>query len=332
MKKRILITGTGGPAGIGALRALADSGHELVAADMSEMASGLFLVPRERRVLLRPGAHPQFVPQLMLACAELGIDTVLPTVDAELLPLAEASRDLRSRGIELVAPGTKALRTCLDKFQLFVLACGHVPCPRTALFGRSFDPNGWRFPLIVKPRRGSGSRGVIQVQSERELRQLERSPDLIVQQFLPGMEYSVDVLAQGNGEMLVAVPRSRLATDSGVSVCSQTHFDPELIELARRACEIVGLRFVANVQFKRDASGRPKLMEINPRIPGTIGLTVAAGTNLPALSLDVLDGHVIPKEALKFRELAVVRMLTEVFVDPSEFQQCTRPEPLQASA
>ena len=48
------------------------------------------------------------------------------------------------------------------------------------------------------------------------------------------------------------------------------------------------LSYVVNVQFRRDGDGKPKLMEINPRIPGTIGLTIASGGNMPYFAVKMI--------------------------------------------
>ena len=316
MKRRILVTGIGGPAGIGCLQSMCV--QDVFVGDMNPRAPGIFLVPPERRLTLLPGDHPQFTKHLLTNCIALGIDTIMPTVDSEMLPIARDIELFRSAGVTAMVASAETLRTCLDKFQFFVACHELLPLPQTAIFDRHFNYRRWRFPLVVKPRRGSGSRGVVIAQSAEDLERLERSAEHIVQEYLPGREYSVDVLVGNNGRMLTAVPRVRIATDSGVSVCSATVRDSELIELSQQVCQVARLRYANNIQFRRDRSGQPRLLEINPRIPGTVALTVAAGVNLPKLALDVLDNKPISKDDLAFEELGVVRYLTEVFVDTGE--------------
>ncbi len=102
----------------------------------------------------------------------------------------------------------------------------------------------------------------------------------LVNAYLPGAEYSVDVLAD-RGDTLAALVRRRDAADGGLAMTAEVVDAPDVEAAAREVVEAVGLSHVVNVQFRRDASGQPRLMEINPRSPGTIGLTVAAGFNLP---------------------------------------------------
>jgi carbamoyl-phosphate synthase large subunit len=315
---RILVTGAGGPAAIAAMKSLrAEPSVELLAADMDPWAAGLYLVPPEARTLLPAGAAPDFVDALLTRCMTLEVDVVLPTVDAELRPLAYARDKFTAAGVALLLAEAEALEIILDKLTLATHCAGVVRIPRTELFGPALDPGSWAYPAIVKPRTGSGSRGIHIVGSAAELAAMERSPGLIVQDFLPGEEYSVDVLADLNGHVIASVPRVRARVDSGVSVGGRTVHDPEIEYFGRAVARATGVTFVANVQCKRDRDGRPALLEVNPRIPGTLGLTIAAGVDMPRLALHALLGQRLPAH-LDFRELAVVRFLDECFIDPAD--------------
>jgi carbamoyl-phosphate synthase large subunit len=238
-------------------------------------------------------------------------------VDAELLPLARAREEFAAAGVALLLAPAAALDVILDKLTLAEHCAGVVAVPRTELFGPSLDPAGWTYPVVVKPRRGSGSRGVIIVGSAAELAALDRSPSLIVQDFLPGEEYSVDVLADAAGRVIASVPRLRARVDSGVSVGGRTVHDPEVERFGRAVAQATGVTYVANVQCRRDAEGVPALLEVNPRMPGTLGLTIASGVDMPRLALAALLGRPVPA-SLDFCERAVVRFLDERFLDPAE--------------
>jgi carbamoyl-phosphate synthase large subunit len=315
---RVLVTGAGGPAAIAAMKSLrADDSVELLAADMDPWAAGLYLVPAWARTLIPAGAAPGFADALLNRCLTLGVDIVLPTVDAELRPLAGARAKFAADGIELLLAPAAALDVILDKLILARHCARVVRVPRTEAFGPRVDPAQWTYPVIVKPRQGSGSRGVVIVGSAAELAALDRSTALIVQEFLPGEEYSVDVLADAGGRVIASVPRLRARVDSGVSVGGRTVHDPEVEAFGRAVAQATGVTFVANVQCKRDASGAPALLEVNPRMPGTLGLTIASGVDMPRLALAALLGRPLP-ETIGFCERAVVRFLDERFIDPAE--------------
>ena len=312
---RVLVTGAGGPAAIAAMRSLrSDHTIELLAADMDPWAAGLYLVPPGAAALIPAGAAPGFADSLLATCVALGVDIVLPTVDAELRPLAAAREKFAAAGIAVLLAPAGALDIILDKLSLARHCAGIVQVPRTEPFGAAIDPDTWTYPVVVKPRTGSGSRGIVTVESATALAALERSDELIIQEFLPGEEYSIDVLADAHGHVMAAVPRVRVRVDSGVSIAGRTVHDPELERFGRHVARATGLTYIANVQCRRDRGGRPALLEVNPRVPGTLGLTVASGVDMPRLALDALLGRPVPAY-VDFREVAVVRFLDQRFVE-----------------
>jgi carbamoyl-phosphate synthase large subunit len=312
---RVLVTGAGGPAAIAAMKSLrADNTLKVLAADMDPWAAGLYLVPPDARTLVPAGAAPGFADAMLDICAALGVDILLPTVDSELEPLAAARASFAAAGTDLLLAPAAALEVILDKLTLARHCADIVRVPRTEPFGLAFDPRTWTFPVVVKPRRGSGSRGFTFVADAESLATMQRSAALIVQEYLPGEEYSIDVLADAAGQVMAAVPRARIRVDSGVSVAGRTVHDGELEGFGRQVALATGLTYVANVQCKRDRAGNPALLEVNPRVPGTLGLTIASGVDMPRLAVDSLLGRPVPAQ-VEFREVAVVRFLDERFVE-----------------
>ncbi|HEY0259770.1 MAG TPA: ATP-grasp domain-containing protein [Lacisediminihabitans sp.] len=316
MTARVLVTGAGGPAGVAVIRSLLRRCDLTVfAGDMDGWASGLYLVPAERRRLLEPGASDGFVPGLVDIVARDGIDVVISTVDVELSTLARRRAELAPA--VLAAPSAQTLEDCLDKLALARRCASTGRAPRTVLAGAEAAGIDWEFPVFAKPRRGAGSRGIRTVPDRAALSALPADEDLIVQELLPGDEYSVDVLADADGRVVAAVPRTRARVDSGVAIAGRTLHDPELEETAAAVARAVDLVGVANVQLRRDRRGRAALLEVNPRFPGALPLTIAAGVDIPSLVVDLFLGERLP-ERLPFRDLAVVRFLDDIILDPAE--------------
>ena len=313
----VLVTGAGGPAGVAVIRSLLRRGGiRVLAADMDAYASGLYLVPATDRRLIPPGLDPDFGDRMLTLCARERVDVLFPTVDVELPVIAGRSAEFVERGTAVASPSLPTLTVCLDKLHLARRCAGVLPVPRTEPLSPAAVVDRL-FPVIVKPRRGAGSRGIRLVGSARELLAMGTDDTRLVQDYLPGEEFSVDVLAGLDGAVISAVPRSRLRVDSGVSVAGRTVRDAELEAAARAVAIAIGLTTVANVQLKRDRDGRAALLEVNPRFPGAMPLTVAAGVDMPSLTLDLMLGRPVP-DRIDFRELAVVRYLDDVFLDPSE--------------
>jgi carbamoyl-phosphate synthase large subunit len=321
-RPRVVVTGCGGPAGLGVVRAISGAA-DVYAADIDPYAQGLFEVEPSRRLIVPRGDDPRFAPEMRRLCAGHRIDALVPTVEVELAPLVAERRALAANGVALVAPAIGALNACLDKWSFHRALTGHDALPRTELISPSFDPGGWRPPLVIKPRRGSGSSGVRTLGDLADLERLPRDGSLIAQEYLPGQEFSVDVLQLGD-RGAVAVARERLKVDSGIAVTARVIRDQALEDLAMDVTERVGVSPIANVQFRRRADGEPRLLEVNPRVPGTIALSIAAGVNMPELALRHALGEEVDLTGMTITPVGMTRALQDRVVTLDEIAALER--------
>jgi carbamoyl-phosphate synthase large subunit len=321
----VLVTGAGGPAAIAVLKSLrADPSVRLIAADMDGWAAGLYLVPAADRVVIPAGDAPGFAGAMLACCQDVGADVLIPTVDSELRPLDAARPDFERAGVALMLAPARALALTLDKLALARACAGVVRVPRTECLDEAVDPASWTYPVVVKPRTGSGSRDITAIVSADELKvaltTAAPGSGFLVQEYLPGEEYSIDILADTDGRVVAGVPRVRARVDAGVCVAGRTLHDRELERFGATVAAAVGLAYIANVQVRRDADGEPALLEVNPRVPGSLSLTIASGVDMPRLALDALRGRPLPEHA-EFVEKAMVRFLDERFLDLSEISE-----------
>ncbi|RZJ16378.1 MAG: ATP-grasp domain-containing protein [Haliea sp.] len=320
---RILLTGAGGPSAISVWKSLRAS-HQIFMADMDPRASGLYLVPPAQRLVVPRGDDPSFVDRSLDACRSLDIELLLCTVDAELAPLARSLERFEALGVRVPLSPLPALQLCRDKLALLDLARNVVPVPHYAVVDADTAGRTHQYPLFAKPRVSAGSRGAAVIANAEALQTLPADGSHLLQEFLPGDEYSVDVYLRGDGVAIAAVPRVRMKTDSGIAVAARTVHDADVIDAAVRVAQAVGIRYVANVQFRRAVDGTAKLLEINPRFPGTLPLTAEAGVDIPALLVAEMAGQPMPGGLLPFRERMVVRYWSEQFIDPAEWSQLCR--------
>jgi carbamoyl-phosphate synthase large subunit len=320
---RILITGAGGAAAVSVWKSLGAE-HELHMADMDPLAAGLYLLPPDRRLIIPRGDSPELVPALHKACKERRIAALLPTVDAELAPVAAAGDSFTAIGVALPISPVECLRICRDKQLLMEAVQGKVPIPANEPLTEAVAARVGSFPRFAKPREGAGSRGVAKINSRADLDKQPKDGSVMLQEYLPGEEYSVDVYVRRDGRVIAAVPRDRMKIDSGIAVASRTLNLPDLMQSAIRTAEVIGIRGCANVQFKRAADGVFKLLEVNPRFPGTLPLTTAAGIDMPKLMVDELMGRPVPDKLMPFKEMMVVRYWTEHFFDAREWEALCR--------
>lgn len=329
-QRSVLVTGAGGAAAVTLIRALRDE-YRVIAADMDPLAVGLYLVPTEQRVLLPRGDDPSFVPTLLQAARKHGADLVIPTVDVELADVSAAKDEFAAHGITLLVESPDTLASCLDKARLMRECASVVRVPETVLLVNETTDDEIGFlgqPFIIKPRQGAGGRGFAILPSIEYLAGTPRDGTWIAQELLPGEEYSIDVLARPDGHIVASVPRRRDKVDSGIAVAGRTVHDPELISFGRRVAEAIGVVGVVNVQARRARDGTAALLEVNPRFPGTMSLTMLAGVDMPNLAVAATFGDVIP-DRVDFTEIAVVRHWDEIAVPVAEYG--TLPGPSSAA-
>jgi carbamoyl-phosphate synthase large subunit len=130
-------------------------------------------------------------------------------------------------------------------------------------------------------------------------------PKLLVSEYLPGPEYTVDVF---RGKYVqIALPRIRRSIRSGISFDNIFEFRRDLMEASLRIAETVGLDLIFGFQFKLDASGQPKLLECNPRVQGTMVASVFAGANLIWMAVRELLGDPVREIHQPLRTAAFLR-------------------------
>ncbi|MCW2927073.1 MAG: hypothetical protein JWM86_1041 [Thermoleophilia bacterium] len=306
---RVLVLGAGSAPGVSILKALQGLDVELCAAGQSPYLPGLYMV--DERFVLSAAGEPGFAEQVASLARRERIDVVVPAIDDEVAALHASRADMADVTVAMHDPQT--LDACLDKWDFWLrLRDSGVPLPRTWLPAQ-LAGEGLHAAVIAKPRLGSGADGVRRITDASELHELDDS--YVVQEELPGEEVSVDVYVNGAGRVLAAVPRRRLRTELGISMCGQTFRDAELQAMAAQVAEHVGGHGILNIQFKQDADGQYRLLEVNPRCPGGMSLTVASGVNMPAMLVRELLGEELA-EPVDFEELAMVRYREEIFMPP----------------
>lgn len=314
----ILRTGAGSavaPFVIGALRA---AGARVIAADMNRLSVGFAFA--DRALAIPPARDPGFVPALLDACVREQVDVLFPDVDEELGPVARARAAFEERGVRVLLSPADVLARCTDKRQ-FAAELGRLglPSPRVYAPHEVTDEvsGDLPFPLFVKPRAGRGSAHTYKVRDRAELEiALAKVPEPVVQEYLPGREYTIDTLSTLDGRFLYASVRERLATDSGISIKGRTLDWPAGEELARQVVEGLGIVGPCCLQGILDGDGALRFTDCNPRLGGGTVLSIAAGAPILDDLVRLLRGEPpVGKQAYR-AGLIMLRSWHETYLDP----------------
>jgi carbamoyl-phosphate synthase large subunit len=248
----------------------------VISAGLPETSASLFFGVHHD---VQPINSPEWLEQLKAAIRIEQVTHVFPAHDDAIVPL------LKNEGVLNAKVVTSSLDTCQtarSKTKTLKRLQSVVPVPR--LFKTRSSVRD--LPVFLKPDKGQGSRGVVVARTVAELDlALQRDPSLVIQEFLPGQEYTIDCFSDRDRGVLYAAGRERLKITGGIA--SRSHFvdDSRFGDYARRIHAALPFRGAWFFQVKSSATGELKLLEVAPRIAGTSGLSRVTGVNLPLLSI-----------------------------------------------
>lgn len=261
------VTGAGGPAGRATAAFLREHGVPVVVADARSLEEepGLVRLPL--------ATAPGFLRALRRELEVRRADLLVPTVTEEL-PLVARERDaLCAAGCMVFISPPDAAETANDKWlTVQALVRAEVGVPRS-LSGRAradiVDAIG--FPMLSKPRRGRGGRGVEVYENLADMK--VASTDRIYQEFLPGEEYDVNLFAEPGGEptALVVLRKTALRDGRVGNAAGVERVDaPDVAELAAATSRALGLEGPIDIDVRRDRGGRPLVLEVNARVGANV--------------------------------------------------------------
>lgn len=260
----------------------------VVTTDNNPLSPGLYV--SDKHFIAPLTTHPDYIPLIRSLCARENISLVVPTIDDELPIFGMRIREFRKLGIWVLSSDAEVGNVCNDKYRTFQFLRKHgIPTAETML-PTELAWERLRYPLFLKPRCGRGSVGAYAIQNAQELRFfLGYVRDPIVQEYLHGREFTLDVLADFKGKVLSVVPRERLWVRAGVIDRGRTLRHWKLISTGKRVAEALGIRGPANIQCKLHNQSI-KIIEINPRFSGGMPLTIAAGADFPTWIIQMMLG------------------------------------------
>jgi predicted ATP-grasp superfamily ATP-dependent carboligase len=211
------------------------------------------------------------------------IDYIIPAHDSVILRLAEAA-DAGEIGCEVITSNLITCEVSRSKSRTYDLLKNKVELAK--VFESIDGVKDNEYPVFLKPDVGQGSKGTVLAKTPEEARfYIAKDPTLLILEYLPGDEYTVDCFTDRSGELRFCEGRKRNRIAGGISVNSSTVIDPRFEEIANIINGCIEFRGVWFFQVKVNSNGKLALMEIAPRIAGTMGLVRAKGVNLVLLSL-----------------------------------------------
>lgn len=307
------MTGGGAPGAAGILKCLAaEKNFKVTVADANPEVVGKYL--SENFETVPAGDDPDFIEKVLTICRKNKIDIILPLVTRELLPFSINKDVFEKQGVKIPVSPAESIEIANNKSSLYeFLQWRGIAVPEFRIvetadqFAKAVRELGYPHnPVCFKPSVSNGSRGFrildnkidetdilfyqkpgsayINYDEAMKILSAKKFPQLLVSEFLTGDEYSVDCLAN-KGEMIIAVPRLRKKIVSGISVAGTFVNNSSIIDYCRKIIQELKLHGNIGIQVKASGKNEFLLLEINPRVQGTISAGLGAGINLPLLAI-----------------------------------------------
>jgi carbamoyl-phosphate synthase large subunit len=309
----ILMTGGGAPGAAGILKCLeADKSFHITVADANPNATGKYLNKDFETI---PFANdPAFADAVLSLCRKKNIHIVLPLVTKELIPLSQRLNEFELAGAKLLVSPAASLEIANNKSRLYeFLQWRGIAVPEFRVIETVEQFNAaaeeLNYPakqICFKPSVSNGSRGFrivteqideldllfnykpnstyISLNDAVRILSSGSFPELLVSEYLPGEEYSVDCLAN-HGVPILVVPRVRKKMINGISVEGEFIKEESIITYCSQIIKELQLHGNIGIQVKRSQDGQFLILEINPRVQGAIAAALGAGINLPVLAV-----------------------------------------------
>ncbi|MFX1276297.1 MAG: ATP-grasp domain-containing protein [Promethearchaeota archaeon] len=207
------------------------------------------------------------------------INYIFPAYDDIITALARNKERIKANII------SSPLKTCLitrSKKKTYKIFENKLPVPKVFAINSKID----LFPVFLKPEKGQGSKDTYLIKSMEELKGLiKRVKDPMILEYLSGKEYTVDCFTDRDKGLLFCEGRERVRIRNGISVNSIIVSNEKFKEFAKIISSLLEFYGAWFFQLKEDSNGVLKLMEIAPRIAGTMAINRVRGINFPLLSI-----------------------------------------------
>ena len=223
---------------------------------------------------------PALIDALNAIIDKYSIDYVYPAHDSALLSLARAQTRLHA---PVVSSPLETVEICRSKNKTYEFLKGAPYLPQSYPDAASVPG----FPVFIKPSVGQGAVGARRIDDMPHLVEaLSDGVEYAICEYLPGDEFTVDCFTDRHGQLRFAAPRQRMRIRAGISVRSR-RFAPDkgILSIARDINSRLAFNGAWFFQLKKNAAGEYRLMEIAPRIAGTMCVARNAGVNMPMLTL-----------------------------------------------
>lgn len=250
----------------------------IVSGDCSNTAPAIYFADKNYK--LPRINEPNYIDAIINACNKENVALVVPTIDTDLLLLSQKKRDIEAKtNAKILISNIQVIGVCRDKINTQrYLEDNNFKIPKM-YSDDELDKCEFKFPLFIKPKSGSSSINTFKVNNHKELTTYrELITDPIVQDFMEGEEYTVDIFLDFKSNIITVVPRLRIATRSGEIAKGKIVKDQEIMDDVKRLMKVLKPIGHITVQLMKTNKGI-EYIEINPRFGGGAPMSIQSGAD-----------------------------------------------------
>ena len=241
----------------------------------------------DNSVLLPQVTEEHYAEQLIHFCQKNNVDMVVPLIDPELGALAPHRERFFDAGVMAVVSPPQTVQMTFDKYLTYKFGKDNgIAVPETVITVKEAEvllaAGKFKWPVVVKPRKGSASTDITYCHNERQMRcAFESCPSPMIQECTEGQEYGYDIFGDRDYQPISVFCKRKLAMRAGETDKAVSTDDAKLIALGVKLAESLQLFGPMDVDVMVTSNG-PKLLEINPRFGGGYPCSHQAGADFPA--------------------------------------------------
>ena len=238
-----------------------------------------------------------YIPSLLEICERENVDCLIPTIDTDLLLLSEHKHCFEHIGTKVLISRTEKVQICRDKnytADYFISLGLKSPKPYNSIekYEEELNLKKQSFPAFIKPKDGSSSINAYKVDSLDDLKlYAEKIGDYIIQPFISGTEYTIDIFCDYDGNPVYITPRERMAIRAGEVLKTRIVQDEVMIaEMQALISDYMPCGQITVQLIQDEKTGDNYYIEINPRFGGGAPLSMKAGADSAEAVLKMLNG------------------------------------------
>lgn len=264
----------------------------LIGVDIDELAPALRFV--DEKYIVPRLSSKDFIPTIIDICKKENISLIIPTIDTEL-EVYSKNKDLieHETGTKIMVSNPEVISIIRNKISTSeYLRKNGIDVPRL-ISDEDIESGNYNLPLFIKPLDGSSSINAFKINNKDELiffKEYIENP--MIQEFVDGEEYCVDVFTDFNSNLITVVPKLRLAHRSGEITKAKIVKDKAIIELSKKLVDVLKPQGEINFDCIKTIDSI-KIIEINGRFAGGAPISFKAGANSPENLYKIISGETL---------------------------------------